>query len=87
MKGFLANCVLFALVLSSCKKNVYKPNPVIIDFTPDKGAYNLIITIRGKNFDSLINNTTVSFNGSAGAVVSVSENNTTLAITNQENLY
>ena len=67
-------CFLIApALLWSCKKEVDLPIPLITSFTPEKGAYNIIVTIRGKNFDSLINSTTVSFNGAAAQIVSVSD--------------
>ena len=73
MKTGLAFFVLLVLILSSCKKDADTPAPVIIDFTPEKGAFNITVTIRGKNFDSLINSTSVSFNGSNGSVLFVSD--------------
>lgn len=66
MKTGLIYFGLFVLIVSSCKKDVDMPSPVIFDFSPEKGAYNIVVTIRGKNFDSLIANTSVSFNGGNG---------------------
>src|SRR5687767_10836231 len=73
MKTGLIYFGLFVLIVSSCKKDVDTPAPLIFDFTPEKGAYNLMVTIRGKNFDSLITNTSVLFNGNSGTVVFVSD--------------
>ena len=67
-------CFLIAptLVLS-CKKEADHAAPLITSFTPEKGSYNIIVTIRGKYFDSLINSTSVSFNGAAAQVIFVSD--------------
>src|SRR5688572_7524367 len=74
MKAGLAYLFLFALLLSSCKKDPdSKPAPVIAGFTPEKGSFNNVVSISGKNFDSLIASTSVAFNGIAGTVESVSD--------------
>lgn len=49
------------------------PNPIIISFSPDKGVYNTVVSIKGTHFDSSIHSTTVSFNGIVSAVQSVSD--------------
>ena len=64
--------ILF-IVLLSCKKDPVDQNPVITFFTPEKGAYNMAIAIHGQHFDSLINSTSVTFNGVAAQVVAVSD--------------
>lgn len=73
MKTSLIYFGLFVLIVSTCKKDVDVPAPLIFDFTPEKGAYNIMVTIRGKNFDSLITNTSVLFNGNSGTVEFVTD--------------
>jgi len=64
---------LLAAKLLSCKKETAPSAPLINSFTPEKGAYNLVVTIHGKNFDSLINSTTVRFNGVPAQILFVSD--------------
>ena len=56
--------VLYAFVFAlACKKNV--ESPVILSFTPTKGAPGITVKIYGIHFDSVANNIVVYFNGVA----------------------
>lgn len=79
--GFIMrNSYLFLLVLLllqiSCKKGGYvrkKPDPVITNFSPEKGVYNDMVSIKGAHFDSSIAKTSVSFNGVVAILQTVSD--------------
>jgi hypothetical protein len=51
---------LFLFMVTSCEDDTVPPKPVITSFTPDRGLPGTIITIVGKNFNSSIEENTVT---------------------------
>lgn len=77
----ILSCLFICLLISACHKedgtathpHIPSEAPVITSFVPVSGSSNTVVSIRGKNFNTVATGDTVKFNGAAAIIQSATD--------------
>ncbi len=80
--GYFTLFLICSLSVCSCEQEPEITPPTISDFTPKRGAIGSTVTISGSGFNSIAENNTVNFNGTAATVTDATGTSLTVTVPN-----